>query len=417
MRRTFVYAALLALAGITPAVAEKVYVPVLGLAAADGSALPTQVWVNRAEKATRVSTTSEARLLAVDARSADDVYAWVNDGRLTQTPVIGSYDTFHEGARPGMAFDKGYDRLLVGAANVSDRRASCQATLFGAAHEELARIPFEVEAKGLYREDAAAWTRARVAAAEVTCDREFAPLGASTTASDSTRVVFAKSTGPNGACNKIVVPVRQNDGSWEVNVEGVFHQASLADPKAIVCVRAPADVSASSWRLARVTTDWDVTVGPWWSKHPDGIHNMGYFFGNRYRSGVIGNFNGLGPGKFLIKNMQNVGMPRGLNTNVKASYHLENGKLYHTSYTYDASNKAAHTSLQDSNHSVLKTLDQGANPGNNQTLVLDKYGSNGVNDMVMVCEFGNYNSHVPGHPEVPTPGWVYGNLHLRFVAK
>jgi hypothetical protein len=316
-----------------------------------------------------------------------------------------------------MAFDNGYDRLLVGAANVSDRRASCQATLFGAAHQELARIPFEVEAKGLYREDAAAWTGARVAAAEVTCDQEFYPLGASTTANDSTRVVFAKGTGPNGSCTKVLVPVKQFDGSWQLAIDGVFHQASLADPKAIVCVRAPADVSASAWRLGRITVDWDVTAGPWWSKKPDGIHNFGYFFGNRYRSGVIGNVNALGPGKFLVKNMQNFGMPRGTNTNVKASYHVQNGELYHIVYTFDANNKNAHTEFQDSNHILLKAIGQNANPGNGQAVVLDKYNSSGANDMVMVGEFGNYNTHVPGHPEVPTPGWIYANLRIRFTPK
>jgi len=413
----FVSAALLAIAAIAPAKAERVYVPVLGL----GDTTATQVWVSRGVKAARVATASEAGLLALDAKRAADVYAWVADKSLTQAPVIGEYDTFHAGAQPGMALAASYDRLLVGAANLSNQRATCEATLFGGAHEELARIPFEVEAKSLYREDGRAWTAKHAASAEVTCNQEFYPVAATTTSNDQ-RVIFAKGTGPNGPCfsggaSRVLVPQKQPDGTYVINVTGVFHQASLANPKGIVCVRAPADVSGSSWRLARIVFDWDVTVGPWWSKNKTGIHNLGYFFGNRYRSGVIGNFNGLGPNKSLIKNMQNFGMPAGSNTNVKTPYELINNKLYHTTYTFDASSKSARTDLKDSNGAIIKSMSQNASPGNNQTLVLDKYASTGVSDMVMVNEFGNYASNQSGHPEVPTPGWVYANLHIKFIPK
>jgi hypothetical protein len=412
----FVYAALLATAaGVAPAFAARVYVPVLGGTAADGSNLRTQVWVGNEAKASRVASTAQAgRLVPVDA-AAGDVYAWLNDARLTRVPVIDLAETFHAGAQPGVsAFEKvAYDRLSVGAANVGERAASCRATLYDAAHGVLADIPFEVAAKSLYQEDAAAWTKARPAAVEVSCDQEFMPISTATTASGGTFI--EKGIGPNGPCNEKLVPTKISEGVYEVRLDGVFHQASLADPKHVLCVRAPADLNGATWRVGKAIVDWDFLVGPWWSKKPEGIHNIGYFFGERYRSGVIGNFNGLGPGKSLIKNMQNYGMPRFQNTNVKAAYALEK-TLYHANYTFDANNKRAHTELQNSSRAVLKTLDQNTSPGG-QPLSLTKYSSAGVNDMMLIAEFGNYNKNVPGHPEVPTPGWVYGNLVIRFFNK
>ena len=62
------------------------------------------------------------------------------------------------------------------------------------------------------------------------------------------------------------------------------------------------------------------------------------------------------------------------------------------------------------------SLSQSTQPGG-QTLSLAKYGSQGQSDMVMIAEFGNYAKTYPGFPEVPTIGWVYANLKIRFVDK
>src|SRR5438132_941773 len=70
MRRMFVYAAILGFAGIAPAFAERLYVPVLGATAANGRALPTDVWVTNVAKtaapvAARFLGAGEARTFAV----------------------------------------------------------------------------------------------------------------------------------------------------------------------------------------------------------------------------------------------------------------------------------------------------------------------------------------------------------------
>ena len=185
MRRMFVSTALLSLAVASAASAERVYVPLLGAPAADGRAMPTEIWVaNGAQVKTSVAAgfvrglaaktrsfdvepggrmlerfagAGEIGLVAIDADELA-VSAWVpsaDGGSVSEVPVIGPHDSYVAGAEPGLQLGRDYDRLLVGAANVSDQAASCQATLFDGGDNEIARIPFEVPAKALVREDAA----------------------------------------------------------------------------------------------------------------------------------------------------------------------------------------------------------------------------------------------------------------------
>jgi hypothetical protein len=438
----FVCAALLAVAGIAPATAARLYVPVLGATGPDGRALPTEVWVtNMSASATRPvaarflgdGEAGEARTFAVQRGGqmldklaapgavglieidADEnaVSAWVADGGATEVsevPVIGPHDLYHAGAAPALDTFAGvdYDRLLVGAANLADKAASCEAKLFAGDNRELARIPFEVPAKSVAREDAAAWTGSKPASAQVTCNRDFYPLAVATTGG-GTHVITAKGVGPNGTCQKWVTLSPQTDGSYTALVTGVFHQATGANPKGIICIRAPGEL-----KVGRAVFEWDVTIGPWSSKNPAGVHNLGYFFGERYRSGVIGNVNGLGPNKSAVKWMQNYGMPKGSSTNAKSGYELQKGVLYHPTYIFDAANKRATLRLQTGGQEVANVSGD-IKPGNGQALVVKPYGTGGLLGLAIVGEFGNYtNQHAP---EMPSLGWVYGNLSIHLVPK
>ena len=211
MRRMFVYAALLTLAASAPAGAERVYVPMIGAPDGNGRAMPTEIWVANGQEAKTAASAGFVRgagaksrsfevapggrlldglagrgeigLVEVDAEEMA-VSAWIpaGDGNgVSEVPVIGAQDSYHAGAEPGLEVAREYDRLLVGAANVSDRAASCQAMLFDESNAEIARIPFEVPAKSLARHDAAGWLGAQKAAyAQVGCDREFYPVAATT---------------------------------------------------------------------------------------------------------------------------------------------------------------------------------------------------------------------------------------------
>jgi hypothetical protein len=442
MRRMFVYAALLSLAASAPVSAERLYVPMIGAPDGNGRALPTEIWVNGGQakamvtagvvrggvvnKAWRfevqpggrlldgVAGAGEIGLVEVDAQELA-VSAWIPAGDgVSEVPVIGPYDVYYATAEPGLEIAGDYDRLLVGAANVSDRASSCHATLFDESNNELARVPFEVPAKSLARHDAAGWLGAqRAAYAQIGCDRAFYPVAVTTSTGDDggTRTIFAKDTGPNGNCDRWVTPAQTAAGQpWTFTAPGLFHQATQKDAKGIVCVKLP----AAELRIGRAVFEWDVTVGPWSSKQKSGVHNLGYFFGERYRSGIVGNVNFLGPNKSLAKWMQNFGMPRGSNTNAKAAFEATQ-TLYHITYEFDANNKTSTLTVRNSAREILKTVTGKNAPGNGQTLVLRRYGKGNLDGLGMVMEFGNYPfQHLP---EVATVGWLYANLDVRMFPK
>ncbi len=447
LKKGLAHATLCALALATPAAAERIYVPVLGPTAGDGSALTTKVWIANTDGVGRkvaarfleaasvgdeqvvtpgatgqiLRNVEKAGLIAIDAGAEDaepavDVTAWTvgEKGHAAEVPVFTNQEVYAAGVdvplidlpRPGSMAS-----LLVGAANVSDKAAACVATLYSRDGSRLAEVPFEVEPMSLTRQDALAQTgKRRVAAVRVTCDQSFYPLAVATERG-SRQVVYAKATGPNGACNYTVALEQQPNGHYTASSPlAVFHDATRNNPKGIICIRAPKEL-----RIAQARFEWEVTAGPWAQRDRSGVHSLGYFFLERYRSGVVGNVNALGPNKNLLKVMQNVGMPRGSNTTGKGGYALQQDQTYRFVYTFDAVNKRA-TLQTFSGNVVVNTLNAEAKPGG-QTLVLKPYvttpGTQG--GLALVAEFGNFNNQ--HHPEMPTWFWKYANFKVDMTPK
>lgn len=444
MRRKIVYAALLTLAGSLPATAERLYVPMIGAPDAEGRTLNTEIWVaNGAQAKSAVSAafvrggamTAKARsfdvepggrlldrlagageigLVAIDG-DENAISAWMPSGdgsSVAEVPVIGPRDEYHAGAEPGLDVARDYDRLFVGAANTSDQAASCHAMLFDESNVEIARIPFEVPAKSLARHDAAGWLGAQKAAyAQVGCNRSFYPIGVTTSTGPDggTSAIVAKGIGPNGACQKFVTLVQLPGGILGAEVLNNFHQATNQNPKGIICIKTPSEL-----KIGKAIFEWDVAVGPWSPRKPSGVHNTAYFFLERYRSGVVGNINFVGPNKNTAKWMQNVGMPKGSNTTANAKFEAER-VVYHMVYTFDAHNKTATWLIQNSGGTTLKTVTNRVSPGNNQTLVIKPYGSGTLANLAMVAEFGNYlGQH---DPEMASIGWTYANFRIALTPK
>jgi hypothetical protein len=401
MKKGLVYGALCALTLAVPAAAEKVYVPVLGA---------TKLWVASADGVERAVPTGRVGLVAVDADSYNNVRA-VLDDRL-QVPAFTEEETYQAGLEVPLGDlprPRAMKSLTVGAANLSEQTASCLATFSRPDGSRLGEVQFDVEPMSLARRDAlAAAGGARVGAVSVTCDQSFYPLAVAVGASGKAPII-AKGIGPNGPCGIPVFALKQANGHYTAAVPGLFHEATKANPKGIICLKAMEDL-----RIAKAVYEWDVTLGPWSSRNKSGIHNLGYFFLDRYRSGVVGNVNALGPNKSLLKIMQNVGMSRGTNTNAKASYAMTTGQTYHAIYTYDAANKKATLQVQLGGQTVAN-FSVNAQPGNNQTLLLRRYGT-GINvGLVMALEFGNYVGQHP--PEEATIGWKYANFKLDMTLK
>ncbi|HVS01024.1 MAG TPA: hypothetical protein VMW27_30685, partial [Thermoanaerobaculia bacterium] len=434
-----------------PAAAERIFVPVLGPTAGDGSTLTTKVWIANTDGAGRqvaarfldsasaagdeqvvtpgatgqilsdLASTEKAGLIALDAGTEDeepavDVTAWMvgNKGLADEVPVFTDREVYAPGVDVPLAQlprPRAMVSLLVGAANVSEQVASCTATLYGRNGGRLAEIPFEVAPMSLAREDALARAgKGRIAAVHVSCDQSFYPVAVATEGS-SRQVVFAKGIGPNGPCNYTVALEQQAGGSWGANTPlAPFHAATRNNPKGIICLRAPQDL-----RIARAKFEWDVIVGPWSTRDRSGLHNLAYFFLDRYRSGVVGNLNAAGPNKSILKNMQNVGMPRGSNTNAKSNYLLQQNLTYHFVYTFDAVNRT--TTFQTFLNGVqVNSFSQDARPGGQQIL-LRPYApaGSGPGGLVMVAEFGNYNGQ--HHPEMPSWDWKFNNFKVNMIPK
>lgn len=447
MKRGFVPAALCALALASPATAERFYVPVLGTTAADGSALATRVWVANADGVERpvaarfhdaarvegdervVTARAEGRLLAdlapagkagliaIDADPELDLSAWtVGRGEkglaVAEVPVFSAREAYEAGfevpleALPGR---RAMASLLVGAANLSAQTAFCNASLYGRGGDLLVEIAFEVAPLSLSREEALTKVgRGRIAEVRVTCDQSFYPFAVVVDKS-GLQPTFAGGIGPNGPCDLSSMLAKDTKGEFSISQKGLFHDATRVDAKGIICIRAPQQL-----KIAKATFEWDVIVGPWSTRNRAGIHNLGYFFLDRYRSGVVGNINAAGPKKSFLKLWQNVNMPRGTNTNAKAGYELERGKTYHFIYTFDAANKVAR--LQAFLDGVeIRNFSKEIKPGNNQTLVITPYGKEGQGGLSMVAEFGNYVGQHP--PEEATLGWKYRDFKLTLVPK
>jgi hypothetical protein len=401
MKKGLVYGALCALTLAVPAAAEKVYVPVLGA---------TKLWVASADGVERAVPTGRVGLVAVDADSVENVRALLDD-RLA-VPAFTEEEAYQAGLEVPLAdlpHPRAMKSLVVGAANLSDQTTSCQATLSRPDGSRLGEVQFDVEPMSLSRRDAlAAVGRARVGSVTVTCDQSFFPLAIASEGGGKAPII-AKGIGPNGACTFFLTVLKQPNGHYATAQQGVFHEATKASPKGILCLKATEDL-----RIAKAVYEWDVYVGPWSSRDKSGIHNLGYFFLDRYRSGVIGNVNALGPNKSLLKIMQNISMAPGTNTNGKFGYLLEQGQTYHVIYTYDAAGKRATMQVQ-LNGQTIANFGINSQPGNNQTLVFKRFGTGNLAGLISSNEFGNYlNQH---HPEEATVGWKYSNFHLDMTPK
>ena len=401
MKKGLVYGALCALTLAVPAAAEKIYVPVLG---------PTKLWVASADGVERAVPTGRVGLATINADAVENVRALLDD-RL-EVPAFTEDEVYRAGLEVPLGDlprPRAIKALTVGAANLAEQTASCVAAFSRPDGSRLGEIQFDVEPMSLARRDAlAAVGNARVGGVTVTCDQNFYPLAvASSTAGKAPIIV--KGIGPNGPCQVPVFALKQANGHYTATVAGIFHEATKADPKGIICIKTMEDL-----HISKAVYEWDVTLGPWSSRDKSGVHNLAYFFLNRYRSGVVGNLNALGPNKNQLKILQNFSMHAGTNTTAKISYGMTTGLTYHVIYTYDAANKRATMQVQ-LNGQTVANFGVHCQPGNNQTLIVQRYGTGINTGLAMVAEWGNYlNQH---HPEEATVGWKYANFKLDMTPK
>jgi hypothetical protein len=414
MKTGVAYAALCALTLAAPATAERIYVPVLGTNAAGDEVLATKVRVTNAQGASDFTPAGRVGLIALEADSAAAVSAWTVDRagkRVLDVPVFSEDEAYNAGVEVALGDlprPRAMASLAVGAANLSDQTATCKASFYDSDGILTSEISFDVEPRSLARKDGLA-ANGRIKAVQVSCDQSFYPFAVAADQGGKSPIL-AKGIGPNGACSVWLTLTKQSNGHYTAaTIPGFFHEASKAAPKGVVCIKAPSELKIASARF-----EWDVFSGPWSSRDKSGLHNLAYFFLDRYRSGVIGNINQAGPNKNTLKFMQNVGMAVGTNTNVKVGYTMQTGQVYHYVYTFNAANKRA-TLEGTLNNLPIANVGLDTRPGHDQTLIVRPFGNGGLAGLAMTAEFGNYlGQH---HPEEASVGWKFGGLKIDMTPK
>jgi hypothetical protein len=412
-----------------PLAAEKVYVPVTGshdvelrisnydlterpysasfLGAGVGRGLQDVVPADRAVLLEKVAPAGETGLVELEAAPELLVDAWVQSTSrrgvtyITGVPVIRGANQVAAG---GTAL---LNRLGPGVAglalvNLGSQAASCQVEPvrvdgFAAG----ASAAFEVAATSLRRIEGAPDPEA--VAAKVSCDQPFYAY-ATAVDGETSEVSFVI---PSPAGEAIAAPEASRSqkaplpaGTVVFSQDGFFHSPARGNDKGVLHIPVPRELA-----LSRITIDWDVTVGPWSKRKPDGSHAMLWLHRGKFRSNTVANVNAWGMEKRFIKVNQNLDLPPRKNTNTSVKLGVEQGRTYHVRYVYNALNKTIDVAFSEGG----ELRQTGRLPGTvkNHTLKIPKSG--------LVAELGHYSTQHP--PEVETWGWSYGNLRIEMIPK
>lgn len=157
--------------------------------------------------------------------------------------------------------------------------------------------------------------------------------------------------------------------------------------------------------LRRFTAEWDVLPGPWTPTRPDASHNIIWIHRGRYRSNTIANVNAFGPNRNVVRSNQNVDMAAGRVTNDEELIALQQGVVHHFRYVYDAENRTVTLTIS-ANGATLATLQYAATANDNILTI----PSNGFQ-----VQFGHTAAQGAQGSELPTYGWLYGNLRIEMV--
>lgn len=434
MKKLFSPALAVCLLGLAaaPVAAEKVYVPVtqphatelwisnydlterpftatfLGVESSGaGRRIQDVVPADRAVLLDKVAPAGETGLVELDAAPELLVDAWVTSTSrrgvtyITGVPVIRGANRIAAGGT-ALLNRLGSGMSGLGLVNLGSRAASCQVEPVRVDGSTAgASAAFEVAPASLRRLDGAPDSEA--VAAKVSCDQPFYAYATAVDAGTS-EVSFVI---PSPAGEAIAAPARAKRngenlpaGAVVFNQNGFFHSPARGNDKGIIRIPVPRELA-----LSRMNIDWDVTVGPWSKRKPDGSHAMMWLHRGKFRSNTVANVNAWGLAKRFIKVNQNLDLPPRKNTNTSVKLGVEQGKTYHVRYMYDALSRSINVAFSEGG----ELRQTGRLPGTikNHVLKIPKTG--------LVAEFGHYSTQHP--PEVETWGWSYGNLRIEMIPK
>jgi hypothetical protein len=150
----------------------------------------------------------------------------------------------------------------------------------------------------------------------------------------------------------------------------------------------------------KATVDIDVTIGPWFAKRPDGIHNF-FWFAQGTNPDRIGYANVRGPGRNLVYVVHHIGYPKEVEGfRLTGNYPMQVGATYHISFSYDAANRLVEFTVKNSSGQVVVSGTNSQVGTRRLFTTTHKY----------LIDFGLHDEAA----DAPTYGWKYANLKVQF---
>ena len=444
------------LGALSPAFAGTVYVLVVDPQGANGSTHSTELWVSNSGTAQRpfaatfltaetdgtkrsgnptqvqvaVGSTYVLRnaglvgkygLLEVDTSDKVSVEARLTNlsanGSVTYTavPVISSANLLAAGETAqlhGLERDAARGELSnLGVVNLAKQVAQCEVKLFRANGTQIGpTASISLQPLSLRHFSDAIFAlgeeRASDARAQVTCNQTFYAFSSLFTGSTG-QLVFT-SPAQSGA-STLTAPgdpgsggTPSTPGAKVFKVDGLIHTPTVGNEAREI--RIPIE---QQLRLKKLTIDLDFTPGPWNLSKVPGNHAIVWLYRGRYKSGTIANVNAFGPGKYVVKNNQNVDLPAGQVTSNEQKQTFEQGKKYHLRYVYDAQTNVIRVIVSSGGVELNNFTMQGTARGN--VLTIEPTGG----DNGLIVQFGHRRGQEG--PEIPSYGWRYENLKIEMI--
>lgn len=444
MRKTILcLAALLTAGASSPALAGKLYIPVL-----DRNGATTEVWIANGGAADRryaaffIPTgvdgsvrpaTPPVRTIVLGGRTTrvsglttpgqyglleiDSAPQLLIDARLrhtiggvnlfTNVPVISSENDLAANATAhllGLTRSNAGSSTDLGVVNLASSATSCAVSFFRASGSQIGGTaaidvpPLSVrtfsDALGLLGEGQAADARAAVS-----CDQPFyafaAVFDAATTALSFATPAGTGASALGGGGGTANPPPAGN--AVVFTRDGSIHTPASGNEISSFVVPVPSSLS-----LKRMVIEWDVTPGAFTAGKEDKGHNLIWVHRGKFRSNTIANMNAFGTPRNEVRNNTNVDVPpTGLVTQ-RAPFIFQQGVTYRVRYVYDAENRLVTVTLS-SGGTVLATLNQAATA--NGRLSIPAAG--------FFVQFGHTAAQAAEGFELPTYGWNYANLRVE----
>lgn len=149
----------------------------------------------------------------------------------------------------------------------------------------------------------------------------------------------------------------------------------------------------------KATVSLDVTLGPWFAKQPDRIHNL-FWFAQGTNPDRIGYANVRGPGRNLVYVVHHIGYPKEVEGfRLQGNHAMQPGQTYNIFYSYDAANKLVEFTVKNSSGQVV-VHDTNTQVGTRRLFTTThRY----------LIDFGLHDEAA----DAPTYNWKYANLKIE----